>query len=105
MKAYEYYAVHCEQMMAAKDDNELTDKIYDLFVAMSGEVKTIIEARHTTREESIVAVIEEQNQKWNAIARIFYKNHEKSPIQQDGFKNLWLVKLPELHSAFRMRCR
>ena len=65
------------------------------------EAKDICIKRKTQKTESVVAVLKEQNGKWNALHRIFMaKNGGKSPILEDGFKRYWLHKVPHFEEMW-----
>ena len=87
MKAKEYFAKYEEEIMKEATQTEvLTDgNIVKLFVEMFSEMKKIIEVRHIQNDNSLMSLIREQNDKWNAIERLFIKKYGVSPIAHNGF--------------------
>lgn len=87
MKAKEYFAKYEEEIMKEATQTEvLTDgNIAKLYIEMFSEMKTIIEIRHIQNDNSLMSLIREQNDKWNAIERLFIKKYGVSPIAHNGF--------------------
>lgn len=87
MKAKEYFAKYEEGIMKEATQTEvLTDgNIAKLYIEMFSEMKTIIEIRHIQNDNSLMSLIREQNDKWNAIERLFIKKYGVSPIAHNGF--------------------
>jgi hypothetical protein len=60
-------------------------------------MKELLKIRKAVRSEATVAVILEQNQKWNAVRRIFReKTGQECPMAMDGFKKGWVSMMPEI---------
>lgn len=87
MKAKEYFAKYEEEIMKEATQTEvLTDgNMAKLYIEMFSEMKTIIEIRHIQNDNSLMSLIREQNDKWNAIERLFIKKYGVSPIAHNGF--------------------
>lgn len=79
-----------------KTNTEYTDQICEIFIEFSGEVVKLYNDRHGNSLEALRSIVLEQNQKWNALSRIFEKHNGVSPLKEDGFKNYWTNKFPEL---------
>ncbi len=79
MKAKEYFTKYQDMKV---DSEEYESFKYD-FV---DEVSEIIEARHVTTEAGLNGVINELNQKWNAIYNLFVKKCGESPIAYNEFR-------------------
>jgi hypothetical protein len=66
------------------------------------EAREICIKRKTQKNESVIAVLKEQNGKWNALRRIFMaKNNGASPILEDGFKRYWLKQMPQFAEMWK----
>lgn len=95
MKAKEYIEKYRSGLESC--DIAVVDKaINDLAIEMSQEAVQLMAARGVRRESAIVAVMKEQNDKWNAIVKEF-----PDLLQRDGFKRLWLHRMPELQKTWK----
>lgn len=48
------------------------------------------------KNEAVIAVLKEINQKWNAICRMYEKKYGVSPLNYDAFRCYWMTAMPEL---------
>lgn len=85
MKAIEYF----EKYKSTTDDLSM----YKMLGDFSAEANDIVVNRHCQTDEAFVAVLKEQNQKWNAVVNLFEKNCGVSPIIRNGFLKYWNSKL------------
>ena len=90
MKAKDYIEKYREQLNSG-DIDAIKKSVVDMYIEFSEETAQIAEARGVKRNSALVAVLKEQNNKWNAVARAFPKI-----IAPDGFKRQWLNDMPEL---------
>ena len=95
MKAKEYIEKY-RSGIESGDVNAVNKAINDLAIEMSQEAAQIMTQRGAVRESAIVAVMKEQNDKWNAIVKEF-----PEILQRDGFKRLWLHRMPELQKVWK----
>ena len=95
MKAKEYFAKYEEEIMKEATQTEvLTDgNMAKLYIEMFSEMKTIIGVRHIQNDNSLMSLIREQNDKWNAIERLFIKKYGVSPIAHNGFLSACMEEL------------
>lgn len=101
MKAIDYYNKYNPRLSGSPqmtDDDG--DVIIELFIEFNREIENICETRSIKRVDALVAVLKEQNDKWNALCRIFEKKGCVSPIKPDGVKGYWRNQVPELKSRF-----
>lgn len=96
MKAKEYYASFQADLLDAGTRNTATKR---LFYAMNLDVMDMAKQRNVQFDRGLLPIMGEANDKWNAIARLFKKEYGYSPIAQNGYKKLWIGRMPEL------RCR
>lgn len=97
MKAKEYYEKYNDAILALPEGVQRGEKLIELFRDFENEQREILTKRKAQRGEAVVAVIREQNQKWNALVHIFEQNNEgHSPIKRDGIKHVWERRIPEL---------
>ena len=87
MKAKEYFEKYDEDIwQEAHDPQVKTDgPMAKMFIDFSSEIKDIIKQRNIKSDRAVLALIEELNQKWNAVVRLFEKKYGVSPIKKDGF--------------------
>ena len=95
MKAKEYIEKY-RSGLKSYDFDEIEKAINDLVGEMSQEATQIMTQRGAVRESAIVAVMKEQNDKWNAIVKEF-----PEILLRDGFKCLWLLRIPELKKVWK----
>lgn len=87
MKAKDYYEKYSPQVFA--EGANVVTVIRKMFMEMSEEGKTIMVQRKCKADDAVLAVIKEQNEKWNAISRLFTKHHNQTPLARNGFMNFW----------------
>ena len=87
MKAKQYFEKYGESIWKEAHDHDIhTDgPIAKMFIEFSSEMKEIINRRNVKTDNAAMAIISEQNQKWNAVVNMFVKQHGISPISRDGF--------------------
>ena len=95
MKAKEYIEKY-RSGLKSYDFDKIEKAINDLAIEMSQEATQIMTQRGAVRISAIVAVMKEQNDKWNAIVKEF-----PEILQRDGFKRLWLHRMPELKKMWK----
>ena len=98
MKAKEYYEKYAAELLSGDYDTvkQAGEKLIREFM---DEVGVISEKRKVSRPESIVDIIKELNQKWNALRNLFIKRDRRPVLEEDGFKDLMqdqITKLLEL---------
>lgn len=92
-KAREYY----DFIMSYPQTVEgLTEAIGIVVDGLNTEAKELIEKRHAVRDSAVIAILREQNNKWNAISALFEKNHGYSPMKRNSFLQHWGKLIPEL---------
>lgn len=83
MRAKEYL----EHLHQVEKTSGLVEAAYQVFVQMSVEMGEIIKARQAQRPSAVMAVLDEMNNRWNAMRK-------KDPrIPRDEFKNIYLKEL------------
>lgn len=89
MKAKEYFEKYEQGLIEeAKKSETIPDGAFaKLYIEMYKEMQDLINTRHVRFDRALKAVISEQNDKWNAIERLFIKKYGKSPIKHNGFLN------------------
>ena len=88
MKAKEYFEKYDDDIWKeAHDPAVITDGAFaKLFIDFCTETKLLAEQRKAKSDQSILAIIREQNQKWNAVSNLFEKKYGVSPLNRDGFE-------------------
>jgi len=98
MKAKEYYEKYAAELLSEDHDTvkQAGDKLTREFM---DEVSAISEKRKVSRPESLVDIIKELNQKWNALGSLFIKRDRRPVLAENGFMEIMqdqITKLLEL---------
>ncbi len=96
MKAVDYYNKYFSVIEEVNTNDEGLKVARNIYSEFCDEAVSIIKARRCKTDEAIIAVFKEQNQKWNALVKIFDdKNHNSNiSLVRNGFKNLLIAKNP-----------
>ena len=104
MKAIDYYEKYKDNLCSDKEC-EIQEAIINLVHDFSKEASDLSIKRQISRPSGLVAILDEQNQKWNALYHIFEVKYGKAPINRDGFRRFCLVRMPDLKDHFERRTR
>ena len=96
MKAIELYEKYKDQLDPKSSLATRQEAVKNILLDLSTEVSKICEERKVQRISAVIAVIREQNQKWNALCNILLKLYGTELLIRNGFKNFWLNQMPEL---------
>ena len=97
MKAKDYYEQYGAAVLAESYHECKYEELTKLVNAFNKEMLTIIADRKIQSDRGAVAVIKEQNAKWNALIAIFEKKHEGvTPLKRNGFLEFMKAQIPEL---------
>lgn len=97
MKALDYFNKYYERLDPLLDSLDAAGAtVKELFFEFSEEVKTLSNIRHSKDDQVTLAILREQNQKWNALFRLLEKRWGVSAIAENGFKLFWNHEMPEL---------
>ena len=94
MKAKEYFEKYEDLLIHATNDQAYKDSSFNVFMDFSKESTDVIESRKAKKNTAVIAVMKEQNDKWNSLCRLFEKKYGFSPLIKDGFKTFWNRKIP-----------
>lgn len=89
MKAKDYYAKYGERLMYPETPEAANKALSDLIIEFAKEQAAIIEQRNITNAKSILAVIDEMNDKWNALCARF----PTEVLRRNGYRDLMYMKL------------
>lgn len=95
MKAKEYYA-SIKEAIEGGTVTGLEDAVDNMFLLMNREMRGLQEKRHVQFDRGLFPIIKEMNDKWNAVVNLIKKDYGESPIIYDGYKKIWVAKMPEL---------
>lgn len=95
MKAKEYIAKYREAF-ESEDIERIKEAATDMYVEFSHESADMSKSRGVKRNSALVAVLEEQNNIWNAVVRAF-----PEILAKDGFKLGWLKDMPILNEIWK----
>lgn len=94
MKAIDYYNIMMEYPQTAEGIAEAAGKVVDL---MHAEMKELIAKRKAVRDSAVVAIIREQNDKWNAVIGIYEKKNGYCPLARNAIWKHWAKLIPKLN--------
>ena len=84
MKAKDYFNKYKNGLASEnKDDFVLTFR--EMYQEMFKECVDTMDARKIKRNDAVVSVFKEMNEKYNAICRLLAKEYGNSPIKENGF--------------------
>ena len=93
MKATDLYEKYSVPLMSVALRNTATKA---LFFDLDKEMTDIMHVRNVKFDRGIYPIMRQQNDKWNALVRMFQKEFGTSPISENGFRKLWLHRMPQL---------
>ena len=95
MKAKEYIEKY-KACLESGDHEAIRKAGADMMFEFSQEAENIMKSRGIKRDSAALAVLKEQNTKWNAVVKAF-------PIilKHDGFKVFWMDRMPEIKKVWR----
>lgn len=97
MKARDYFEKYDILIMEEqKKKNGEIGTTKKLLLEMSDEVTAVCKQQKAVKDEAVIAVLKELNQKWNAICRMYEKKYGVSPLNYDAFRCYWMTAMPEL---------
>ena len=100
-KAKEYAQEILKSIEDLSDKNieaAMVEPIRICFMSLIGEIDEMAKTRNIKTNSAMVAIINEQNQKWKAICRHVHENNalgEKNILREDGFIDLLKKTVPE----------
>ena len=92
-KAKEYYDKYRIRLIDVGTRNR---SVHALIIEFNEEALDLMSMRNVRFDMGVYPIIKELNDKWNAIARLFQREYGTSPIAENGYRRLWLRKMPEL---------
>jgi hypothetical protein len=98
MKAIDYFNEYGDAVLRESIAGDEKDAISSLFRAFVREMKEIIYTKGVQTNRAVAAVVKEQNQKWNALCRLYEKKYgeDLTPIKYNGFMNAIKDAIPEI---------
>lgn len=95
MKAKEYFEKYKDQISNKNNEissKEISDLIFDLFY----EIDDLRKSRGVKTDRGLIAIIKEENSKWNAIRTLFEKEYGEPLLVGNGFNKFMISEIPEL---------
>lgn len=104
MKAADYFREYGEDVLQEALRGDKTDALTKMYLEFVREMKEIIASRSVNTDRGVVAVVKEQNYKWNAMCALYEKKYSADlcPLKRDGFLNSIKTNLPEI-TAYLIR--
>ena len=87
MKAKDYFDKY-KNGLAHEDKDTYVLTFREMYSEMFKECVDTIDIRHIKKNDGVVSVFKEMNEKYNAICRLLAKEYRKSPIKENGFARL-----------------
>jgi hypothetical protein len=84
MKAKDYFDKY-KRGLASKDEATYLLTFREMYQEMFKECVDTIAARNIKRNDAVVSVFKEMNEKYNALCRLLAKEYRNSPIKENGF--------------------
>lgn len=84
MKAKDYFNKY-KNGLASEDEATFVLTFREMYQEMFQECVDIIGTRQVKRNNAVVSVFKEMNEKYNAICRLLAKEYGNSPIKENGF--------------------
>ena len=95
MKAQEYFDKFETRIIDdMKDDSVNT--VLELITDLAEEAVAVCEQRKAQLDKSVVSELKEQNDKWNAICRLFEKKYHGPILKQDMFIRFCKSRIPAI---------
>lgn len=100
MKAKDYFdkygaEMYAEWLMIA-EPGKLGPMGQEFLKEFSIETQELAKKRGVKRIGALKAVVLDQNEKWNALCRIFHQQYGECPLVENGWRNLIRAQCPEL---------
>lgn len=95
MKAKEYYEKYAAELLSG-DHDTVKQAVEKLTIEFMDEISAISKKRKVSRPESIVDIIKELNQKWNALCSLFIKLDRKPVLVENGFRDIMQYQIDRL---------
>ena len=95
MKAHEYLAQHGDKIFKEAQKGK-TDELKYVFSLFSSEIMDIARNRHITTKDGLMRVVEEQNLKWNVLAKKFQKKYGYGIIRKDAIRTAFQREVESL---------
>ena len=96
MKATEYFEKYKEQMKD-KTEKEQTEVAFEMYKEIRNEMFDIAAKRNIKYKQALVSLINETNQKWNKVVRLFAESGICTTLKINGFLESELYILRETY--------
>jgi hypothetical protein len=87
MKAKDYFDRY-KNGLASKDKDTYVLTFREMYREMFQECVDTMHIRHIERNDAVVSVFKEMNERYNALCRLLAKEYGNSPIKANGFAYL-----------------
>ena len=84
MKAKEYF-VKYKNGLASENRNTYVLAFHEMYQEMFKECVDTMHTRQIKRNDAVVSVFKEMNERYNALCRLLAKEYGNSPIKENGF--------------------
>lgn len=99
MKAKDYFDKY-KNGLASDDKDTYVLTFREMYQEMFGECVDTMKTRQIKRDDAVVSVFKEMNEKYNALCRLLAKEYGKSPIKENGFASLTCISCESLRPYF-----
>ena len=84
MKAKDYFNKY-KNGLASEDKDAYVLTFQEMYQEMFKECVDTMSARHIKRNDAVVSVFKEMNERYNALCHLLAKEYGMSPIKKNGF--------------------
>lgn len=99
MKAKDYFNKY-KNGLASENKDVYVLTFREMYQEMFKECVATMHTRQTKRDDAVVSVFKEMNEKYNALCRLLAKEYGKSPIKENGFAVLACDTCESLRPCF-----
>ncbi len=91
MKAKQYFDKYELPLLEEARSQEVGTKgpAAQIFIEFFKEINDMIKVRNIQTDHGLLRLVDEQNNKWNAVCNHFIRKYGVSPLKRDGFAIGW----------------
>ena len=93
MKAIEYYNTYGASIMDEISEQKTHQAVQSFLNAFEDESIHAMKSRKPNNERAVVAVLKQQNRKWNSICWLFEREYGHTPFKRNAYWNIMSKEL------------
>lgn len=87
-------------VLVPREEDALNQIAFDVFKEYMEESQKLAEKRKIFKPYGLKSLIEETNDKWNAMCSLFEKAYGETPFRRNGFRSLLLHTEPRFRTLY-----